>query len=324
LREAIACAQEVGDYAELATLNSNLSLIEGNLGHVEQALDHARSARALGDPLGDALGPASGAVEMYVASHEAALGRYREALGSFARADACFEGDMGTIWVGLASNYKANLLIHLGQYARARQTLEHQALMIPVSEARRECLLTRIDQALGRNGEHSIEKALALLGERPDPIQHLLLRLEAARSLAPAEGAAACDALSREADGREHPAIAMHARVLRLDHLRAAQSLSEHDADDVAAALRTTHPSDSYLPAAWWSVVLAYRALERNAEADRALQGAWSWVVDGALPQVPEAFRDSFLNRNPTNLMLLAEAARRLSLSVPPAAITAR
>ncbi|CAM5795982.1 AAA family ATPase OS=Rhizobacter sp OX=1909292 GN=H7306_07515 PE=4 SV=1 [Rhizobacter fulvus] len=324
LRAAIACAHEVGDYAELATLNSNLALIEGNLGHVPQALAHARSARALGDPLGDALGPASGAVEMYVASHEAALGRYREALGSFARADACFAGDAGTVWLGLAANYKANLLIHLGQFARAQQLLQHDATMIPVSAARRECLLARIDHALGHRGERSIANAIALLGERPDPIQHLLLRLDAARALPPDEGAAACQALHDDASEREHPAIAMRARVLRLDHLLGAQALTDAEVDAAVQGLRVTQPSDTYLPSAWWSIVLAYQALGRIDEADQALRTAWSWVVEGALPQVPDAYRDSFLQRNPTNLALLAAAARRLSLTVPPAPVTPR
>lgn len=311
LREAIACAQDLGDYAELATLNSNLALIEGNLGRVQQAMAHARAARALGDPLGDAVGPGSGAVELYVASHETALGRYREALGSFARADACFGEDKTTIWLGLAANYKANLWIHLGQYARAGQTLQHDAPMIPISAARRECLRLRIDQALGRRSGRTIDEALAMLGERPDPIQMLLLRLEAARMLSPAEGVAACQALCDQANAREHPAAAMRARVLWLDHLRAAGFVRDTDADDVAEALRSTQPADTYLPAAWWAVAQAYETLGRMPDADQALQRAWSWVVEGALAQVPDTFRDSFLNRNATNVAILGAAARR-------------
>jgi hypothetical protein len=37
------------------------------------------------------------------------------------------------------------------------------------------------------------------------------------------------------------------------------------------------------------------------------------WVRRTALPHVPEAFRDSFLQRNPTNRSLLAAADRRLT-----------
>ena len=113
-------------------------------------------------------------------------------------------------------------------------------------------------------------------------------------------------------------------RVLRLDHLLDAQALTDGEVDAAADALRSTQPSDNYLTSAWWSIVLAHRAIGRYDEADRALRTAWSWVVEGALPQVPTAYRDRFLHFNPTNLALLAAAARRLSLAVSPERVAPR
>lgn len=65
-------------------------------------------------------------------------------------------------------------------------------------------------------------------------------------------------------------------------------------------------------------------ALGRMGEAAQALRQAWSWIVDQALPQLPDACRDSFLNRCATHVAALGAATRRLALSVPAAAATAR
>ena len=55
---------------------------------------------------------------------------------------------------------------------------------------------------------------------------------------------------------------------------------------------------------------------EASGDGDQAMMalahGAL-WVRRTALPNVPEAFRDSFLQRNPTNRALLAAADRRLT-----------
>jgi hypothetical protein len=55
---------------------------------------------------------------------------------------------------------------------------------------------------------------------------------------------------------------------------------------------------------------------EASGDGDQALmalaQGAL-WVRRKALPNVPDAFRDSFLQRNPTNRALLAAADRRMT-----------
>ena len=44
-----------------------------------------------------------------------------------------------------------------------------------------------------------------------------------------------------------------------------------------------------------------------------ALAHGTDWVRRVALPNVPDEFRDSFLQRNPANRALLAAADRRLS-----------
>jgi hypothetical protein len=66
-----------------------------------------------------------------------------------------------------------------------------------------------------------------------------------------------------------------------------------------------------YLPDAWWIAAQVFDACGASDEAMMALAQGARWIRQVALPNVPEAFRDSFLQRNPTNCSLLAAAARR-------------
>ncbi len=323
LRHAMNSAREVGDHAELATLMSNLALVEGNLGRVELALDVARQARALSDPLGLVAGVPAGAIELYVSGHEGALGRYAESLAGFERAQACFAANPGTVWSSLAANYLAQVLIHLGQFARARQTLRWSGGSSPATRARRIVLETRIDRALGVRASNSIADALVELGDG-DPLSTMLAQLEATHALDPITAVAACDKLVDQAEAYEHLAIGMRARVLRVRSAIDAGTLVPAQVEDVVARLRHCHPADTYHPEAWWIAVRAFDALADTPAADAALGVAFEWVAERALPHVPPAFRDSFLQRNPVNRDLLAAAARRLGRLVPAVAITQR
>lgn len=79
------------------------------------------------------------------------------------------------------------------------------------------------------------------------------------------------------------------------------------------ARLDAVLPADLYIGEAWW---LAAQVFDANGDGDDALmalaRGA-AWVRRIALPQVPDEFRDSFLQRNPSNRALLAAADRRLA-----------
>lgn len=323
LRQAMVSAQEAGDVAELATLTSNLALVEGNLGRVEQALDHARQARVLNDPLGLAVGPPAGAIELYVSVHEAALGRYAEALAGFERARACFADNPGTVWIGLGSNHLAHVLIQLGQFARAHQTLQWSGSSSPGTLARRTLLRARIDRALNQRHDGALDGALAELGGA-DPLVRLLIELEATLDRDPDAAVAACDACIAQAERMEHLAVAMRARLLRLQHRSRAGTLACAEVDDAVERVRRIHPADTYFAEAWWIVARAYDTLGCTAPADAALREGFDWVAGRALPHVPPAFRDSFLDRNAVNRELLAAAGRRLGLRVPGPALTGR
>ncbi len=83
LARAIECAREQGDLAELAMLTTNLATVHGNLGHIDQAYEHALRARALQVDLGATGGPIGGVIEAHVGLYGAALGHYGSALQAF-------------------------------------------------------------------------------------------------------------------------------------------------------------------------------------------------------------------------------------------------
>lgn len=316
LREALRTAEEAGDHAELATLTSNLALVEGNLGRVEQALEHARRARSLNDPLGIAAGPPAGAIELYVSVHEGALGHYAESLAGFDRARACFAGNPGTVWGGLTANHLAHVLTHLGQFARAGQALQWDGGETPATEARRTLLQHRIDRLLGRRSEHSIDAALERLAGR-DTLMRLLLTIESSLSLPADEAAARCSAVCAEAERMGLLGIGLRARLIGLRHRVEAGDLAGAEVADFVARLDGCHPADTYLADTWWAAFRAFDSLGEAPAADAALRRGHAWVAEQARRHVPDAFRSAFLDRNPVNRDMVAAAARRLGLRMP-------
>jgi hypothetical protein len=49
-----------------------------------------------------------------------------------------------------------------------------------------------------------------------------------------------------------------------------------------------------------------------SVAAQAALERARSWIHDVALPNVPDEFKDSFLQRNPVNRAVLTAPGRRV------------
>lgn len=317
LQQAIANAQALGDLAELATLTSNLATVKGNLGLVDEALALAHRALALHTELGAIDGPEGGVVHAYVGLYCGMVGRYREALEHLDAALACFARDHQALWTALAANHKAQVLIELGQFARARQALEHEPAPVRSVQARTATMAARVDRALGlRHDAPRLQGALATLGPGDDVHIRMQLVLEIARTTAdPWEAMRHCDEVMRLATQLEFAGVALKAGLCRAQAQAAAGQTQE-----AARAMRTlveqmasVQPQDLYVGEAWW---IAAQVFDANGDGDESLmalaRGA-QWVRRVALPQVPDAFRDSFLQRNPANRALLAAADRRLA-----------
>lgn len=313
LERAIENAQALGDLAELATLTSNLATVKGNLGSVPEALDVAQRALALQVQLGTTDGPTGGVVETYVGLYCGMVGRYREALERLDSALARFQRDGQKLWIAVASNHKAQFLIELGQFARARQALEYEPPPVESIRARGATVAARIDRALGQSGESGLRNALEILDRGSDPHVRMHALLDEAARLEPQAAVMRCEEVARMAGELEFVGVSMRAGLLR------ALALHRANRSDAAAALLRellprldrVQPADMYLPDARWIAVQVFAACGASDEAAMALAQGTRWIRQVALPHVPEAFRDSFLNRNPTNRELLAAAGRR-------------
>ena len=234
--------RQAGDHAELATLTSNLALVEGNLGRVEQALGHARRARSLNDPLGIAAGPPAGAIELYVSVHEGALGHYAESLAGFERARACFAGNPGTVWGGLTANHLAHVLTHLASSARppgaavgGRGDARHRG---PPHVGGAP------DRPPARAQERALDRRGARAARRPRHAPAAAPHDRISLSLPADEAAARCATVCAEAERMELLGIGLRARLVGLRHRVEAVDLlasrSPTSSPDSTAAIRPT------------------------------------------------------------------------------------
>ncbi len=314
LVRAIETARTAGDFGEQATLTSNYANTLGNLGRVSEALEQAQRARALQMQLGDTGGPAGGAIDMYIGMHSAALGRYRDALASLDAALDCFVRDGQIVWIAVANNHRAALLLDLGQVGRAQKALEYASPSIDSVQARREILTGRIERLQGRDGASQISQALALLGKEGDPWMRMLAQLDHALTLAPDKAVACCEEVQHTAEELEYLGIAVKAHVARARHL-----LRQGETDRAVSVLREAprhlrgvQPVDMYRAEAWWIEFEVFSAAGDHVDATTSLASAVDWINTVALPNVPDEFSDSFLNRNPINRAILTTASRRL------------
>jgi len=314
LGRASAHAQSLGDLTELATLTSNLATVHMSLGRVHDALALAERAFALQAELGATDGPPGAVVETYLGACLVMAGRYGEGLERIDAALARLRRDRQLAWIAAASNFKALALLQLGQFARARQALDVEAPPVDALRARGVHLAARIERALGHSGAASMERALAALNPGSDPHIRLHIQLDAALTDDPQRTVEHCDAVLRDAERFEFGGVVARARLRRAQALAAGGQARE-----AAAAMRalvaqwdSVPPADITLAESWWAAAQVFDAAGDGDDALMALGRGAQWLRRVALPNVPEAFRDSFLQRHPAHRALLAAADRRL------------
>jgi DNA-binding SARP family transcriptional activator/tetratricopeptide (TPR) repeat protein len=315
LREASVHAQALGDLAELATLNSNLATVNMSLGRPHDALALAERAYALQADLGATDGPPGAVVETYLGACLAAVGRYGEGLDRIDAALVRLRRDRQVQWIATASNFKALVLLQLGQFARAQQALDVQVPAVAAVRARSVHLASRIEHALGQSGSASLGHAVVALEPGSDPHVRMQILADALPTDEPQRAIQHCDEVLREATGFEFGGIAAKARLRR-----ALAQAACGQAREAAAAMRvlvaqfdSVPPADITLAESWWTAAQVFDAAGDGDDALMALGRGAQWLRRIALPHVPEAFRDSFLHRHASHAALLAAADRRLS-----------
>ena len=192
LERAIAGGEARGDLAEVLTNLSNRSGVKGNLGQLDAALVDAQRAQRLSERLGDVAGVPAGALHIHLGLLSACSGRLGSALRHFDAAHELFVKAGQNTWVAVARNHRADVLLNLGQVARARQALPaDDAALFRATRARRLIVAARIERALGHSPRPLLTQSIAILGPVGDSYMRLLAQVDALRAQDPAEAAEA-------------------------------------------------------------------------------------------------------------------------------------
>jgi len=209
---------------------------------------------------------------------------------------------------------------HLGQWSRVTQLLgvvvldDQASVSVRIQHARLSHEVARAGAAgaAARAASRQVLRdELAALGPSDRPDLRLPLQIELAADDEPQPACRRLDEIRVEAEGLGHLGSALAARIraasaaIALDPSRARfEALA---ALELAAERQTT----ALLPAELW--LHCGRALAAAGDIARAIDvtsRGRDWLRKTAIEQVPEPFRDSFLQRNPVNRDLLALAAR--------------
>ena len=181
--------------------------------------------------------------------------------------------------------------------------------------ARRAAVAARVERALGHSGHALLATAVGELGPGADPHVRMHVLLDGVDSSDPVAAMQRCDEVLRIALALEFAGVAMKARILRA-HAQSRTGDTQAAAaamHDLVPQFEQVQPADMYFAQAWWLAAKVFEASGDGDQAMMALARGALWVRRTALPNVPEPFRDSFLQRNPTNRALLAAADRRLT-----------
>jgi DNA-binding SARP family transcriptional activator len=250
--------------------------------------------------------------DMALGGHERELGHFGDALALLEPTAAALRDEGFGVWAAAAENELATTWVALGQPARAQQALGALPSACPDwARAGRLIVLARIERALGRPSTPLLAQALALLGTAFGR-SYLRLRAEV-EWLAETDPGHACRRLAEirtQVVAREQfgllRLVAVHHidALLRAGDAAAAAALAAQD----RVLFEDRLPIVVEAPLAWWTLHRAFVAGGRPRAAAAALARARHWIVEQALPQVPPALRDGFLNRNRIHRAVLAAA----------------
>ena len=309
---AIAALERVGRRDALGSLVLNLGVVLRTEGRLARALETSRHGLVL---MSDDPGQTSNRVlaRLMHARNEAESGLFAPAQQALEEILPALDAMGSPFWPCAARTQLATLWLHLGQHARALQALQAGDADTPAWMRAGRCLLRlEIADWMGQpmpQGQASAAVAMV----QADRYRLPGIAVRALRAAAPTvvlAQAAEWAAVSRE---QERFGVAL---ALAVFESRAALALG--DADSAVAATRVAlalladgyAPEAMYLPEVHW---VAWRALHAGGLADEAtavLQAGVDWVRRQALPQVPAAYIESFLHRNPVNRALLAAASK--------------
>lgn len=309
-------ARKAGKFSNASASCGNFAcnrLDAGDLGAAEDSLQQGQQLLAAYDDFG----AGSGLLQMLRALALAHLGRYGQALTQaelgLDSAQRYQPGHLSFAHLRLALVWS-----HLGQWARVTQQLALVSVGddTPASVRVQHARLTWYAARAAGRGVAVAREALAAELRRIDgedrPDLRLPMMLELADATVPETALSQIAQVAREAQRMNHTSTVLAA------HIRAAEVAAAHDsaaarreADAALALASQGRHTTVLLPSELWlHAGRAYSAAGDSDSACAVLTQGRDWVLRTARDEVPESFRDSFMQRNPVNRDLLALAKR--------------
>ncbi|BDI07494.1 AAA family ATPase [Sphaerotilus microaerophilus] len=196
---------------------------------------------------------------------------------------------------------------HLGQPHRACQTLPELPDDAPFYQRALQAWLYALWAEGSVARQQLLDQALACFAVCDLPFARMPIEFD---RLARQEGEDAlhrCQVLVPECEQREMPAVAQFGRLrwaemlMRRDRLAQAREVLCQALDTLA----DVRPVGVYLPEFHDLGLQLARRLDDPSLANRCVDEARRWILEHALPDIPAAFRSSFLHANPVNVRLL-------------------
>lgn len=316
LREALAIAHRLDDAAETMTLASNAAQTVLRQGRTREALDLALDAVIESRRLGRASGVAIGSALITAGGIRLQIGQYRQALQDLDGARQALGSALAGAWLDATTSFKVQTLVELGQAEKAFEALEARHAEVadaPTQKPRVRLLFARyvIDKALGtRTDAELIEslRTLQALTSHADAALGFVYQNELALWLPADEALDLARDVASRASGKGFMSAHAAARV------RAAQALARLGRADEAHGtmqavlqdLPTCQPLFVTLPALWWVAGEVAQAAGMPEQAAHAWRRGRAWLMEQALPNVPEGFQASFLDGHPVHRRLNA------------------
>jgi tetratricopeptide (TPR) repeat protein len=252
------------------------------------------------------------ALQYWLATSLTDIGRYRDALAAIENVLAT-PAPTDDSWYARSHGLRALIYGHLGErHLAARSQAEADRFeTVPMSIPANVVTRFELDWILEAPLDERIERSRAEIAPVGTRSTHWRLALAEALSRPDTIDAAAMELLHGSAIDHGLMGHALGARValaLVADRRGDASACVDNAAAALKAMRRYTLPG-SYRPRLW---LICYELLRKSGHerAGQALRDGADWVRAVARFNVPEAFRDGFLHRNPVNRALLLAADR--------------
>ena len=298
------------DQAQRATNLGNLAVNRLNAGDVPGAREPLKLAQYLVETYSMA-GSRRAFITLLQARCARALGAFDEALSLFEQAHA--SPTPNPLLDNLVRLHESQCWLDLGALDRAARTLNDVLAGELPPRYRSRALVFRawLARAQQQRSESFVDEALAIAPTGGWHDLRLTARIEAALLMAPGQALTELAAVVADSRRMGYQGVALAAQ------LRACEIAAQHEPARAArlarqAVMLGSHVEAESLPRAdrWLQPA---RALEAAGEIEEAAELALlgnAWLQDTVERHVPERWRESFLERNPSHEQLRAIASR--------------